>query len=107
MSRTVWIPAVPDTCSAWDRGPDDPDPGIPGRRLVMTTAVDSITLQGMVQLEAPEVTGYRSDGAGAAVALVNAITTRDGDSSDGALRAILTEFRFLVEELTPGQAVQL
>jgi hypothetical protein len=50
-----------------------------------------------------EVTGYRNDGAGTAAALVNAVTTAEGDPSDQALGALLARYNFLVAEVTPRQ----
>ncbi|MEU6038554.1 CGNR zinc finger domain-containing protein [Actinomadura sp. NPDC047616] len=40
------------------------------------------------------ITGYKSHGVAAAVALVNAVTSRDGDDGEDALRAVLRENGF-------------
>lgn len=51
---------------------------------------------------ASEVTGYRNDGVGTAVALVNAV-----DAPDESLPAILTRYNFLADELTHDGVEQL
>ncbi|MBF6331279.1 CGNR zinc finger domain-containing protein [Nocardia transvalensis] len=61
----------------------------------------------MARSGSEEITGYRNDGVGAAVALINAVTA-DGDDSAELLRKLLSGFNFLVPEpLTPRQAGQL
>jgi hypothetical protein len=40
------------------------------------------------------ITGYKSHGVGASAALVNAVTSTDGDNSDVSLRAILAAHGF-------------
>lgn len=49
-------------------------------------------------------TGYQSQGVTAAVALVNAVTSRDGDDSEDALRALLRDHGFFWREFEPEQA---
>jgi predicted RNA-binding Zn ribbon-like protein len=51
-----------------------------------------------------QITGYKSHGVSAAVALVNAVTGRDGDDSDDGLRAVLRDNGFFWQEFTPAQA---
>lgn len=53
------------------------------------------------------ITGYKSHGVGAAVALVNAVTCAGGDDTDEALRAILARHGFFVERFTPAVAAAL
>jgi hypothetical protein len=48
--------------------------------------------------------GYKSHGVSAAVALVNAVTSENGDDSDDALRMLLREHGFFWQEFEPGQA---
>jgi predicted RNA-binding Zn ribbon-like protein len=43
------------------------------------------------------VTGYRNDGVGTAVALVNAVTANDPDASPEALGALLASYNFKVD----------
>jgi predicted RNA-binding Zn ribbon-like protein len=56
---------------------------------------------------AMRVTGYRSRGVGAAAALVNAVTSREGDDRDEVLRAILGEHGFFVQHFTAETATAL
>lgn len=51
-----------------------------------------------------QITGYKSHGVSAAVALVNAVTTREGDDSEDALRAVLRDNGFFWQEFEPAQA---
>ncbi|WP_283135068.1 CGNR zinc finger domain-containing protein [Rhizohabitans arisaemae] len=61
----------------------------------------------MTRSSPTEVTGYRNDGVGTAVALVNAVTT-DGDASPGALGALLASYNFKVgEPVTDDEAEAL
>jgi predicted RNA-binding Zn ribbon-like protein len=53
-----------------------------------------------------ETSAYRVDGAGAAVALVNAVTAGAG-STDAALAEVLRAHRYLVPELSPADAGRL
>jgi hypothetical protein len=53
-----------------------------------------------------ETSGYRIDGAGTAVALVNAVTTGAGVSDDG-LAELLGAHRYLVPELSAADADRL
>ncbi|MCW2946424.1 MAG: hypothetical protein JWR24_3141 [Actinoallomurus sp.] len=53
------------------------------------------------------ITGYKSHGVGAVAALVNAVTSADGDDGDDALRAVLAEHGFFVEGFTPATAAAL
>jgi predicted RNA-binding Zn ribbon-like protein len=53
------------------------------------------------------ITGYRSLGVAAAVALVNAVTCVDGDDSDEALRTVLGANGFFVERFTAVDAAAL
>jgi predicted RNA-binding Zn ribbon-like protein len=53
-----------------------------------------------------ETSGYRIDGAGTAVALVNAVTTGAGVSDQG-LAELLGAHRYLVPELSPAEADRL
>ncbi len=53
-----------------------------------------------------ETSGYRIDGAGTAVALVNAVTTGAGVSDDG-LAELLGAHRYLVPELAAADADRL
>jgi hypothetical protein len=53
-----------------------------------------------------ETSGYRVDGAGTAVALVNAVTT-GGGAADAELAGLLAAHRYLVDGLTPGDAQRL
>lgn len=55
---------------------------------------------------AGEVTGYRNDGVGTAVALVNAMAG-DVPAPAGLLAEILTSHNFLVDELDPGDVDRL
>ncbi len=50
------------------------------------------------------VTGYRSHGVAAAVALVNAVTSAGGDDSAGAIRAILRDNEFFWQEFRDEDA---
>jgi hypothetical protein len=51
-----------------------------------------------------QITGYRSHGVAAAVALVNAVTTEDGDDSEDALRDLLRECGFFWHQFEPRHA---
>lgn len=53
------------------------------------------------------VTGYRSHGVSAAVAVVNAATSAGGDDSPGALRRILRENDFFWREFEDADAADL
>jgi predicted RNA-binding Zn ribbon-like protein len=53
-----------------------------------------------------EASGYRIDGAGTAVALVNAVTT-GGGLSDAGLADLLGTHRYLVDGLPPQEAERL
>ena len=53
--------------------------------------------------KASEVTGYRNDGVGTAVALVNAVTV----ARAGGLADVLAAFNFQVDELTPDGTERL
>ena len=53
------------------------------------------------------VTGYKSHGVGAAAALVNAVTSREGGDGDEALRAVLAEQGFFVQRFTAATAAAL
>ncbi|GLZ05149.1 hypothetical protein Acsp03_26150 [Actinomadura sp. NBRC 104412] len=48
--------------------------------------------------------GYKSHGVSAAVALVNAVTSRDGDDSEDALRGLLRDHGFFWRQFEPGHA---
>lgn len=50
------------------------------------------------------ITGYRSHGVAAAVALVNAVTTAGGDDSEGALRRLLRDNEFFWREFESRDA---
>jgi predicted RNA-binding Zn ribbon-like protein len=49
-------------------------------------------------------TGYKSHGVSAAVALVNAVTSENGDDSEDALRGLLRDHGFFWREFEPAQA---
>jgi hypothetical protein len=51
-----------------------------------------------------QITGYKSHGVAAAVALVNAVTTRDGDDSEDGLLAVLRDHGFFFEQFRPEHA---
>jgi hypothetical protein len=51
--------------------------------------------------------GYKSKGTAAAVALVNAVTSADGDDREDALRAILRDNEFFWREFESGDAEDL
>ncbi|MFI0352740.1 CGNR zinc finger domain-containing protein [Actinomadura sp. 9N407] len=51
-----------------------------------------------------QITGYKSHGVAAAVALVNAVTSEGGDDSDDALRTLLRECGFFWHQFEPDQA---
>ncbi|GAA3153284.1 CGNR zinc finger domain-containing protein [Nonomuraea roseoviolacea subsp. carminata] len=51
----------------------------------------------MARTSPTEVTGYRNDGVGTAVALVNAVTADAGDPSPEALGALLASYNFKVD----------
>jgi predicted RNA-binding Zn ribbon-like protein len=53
------------------------------------------------------VTGYKSHGVGAAAALVNAVTSAEGNDGDEALRAVLADHGFFVEGFTEATAAEL
>ncbi|TDC97100.1 CGNR zinc finger domain-containing protein [Actinomadura sp. 7K507] len=53
---------------------------------------------------AMRITGYKSHGVAAAAALVNAVTSADGDDSADALRRILRENEFFWEEFADADA---
>lgn len=53
------------------------------------------------------VTGYKSHGVSAVVALVNAVTCADGDGADDAVRAVLGANGFFVEHFTAADAAAL
>jgi predicted RNA-binding Zn ribbon-like protein len=53
-----------------------------------------------------EASGYRVDGAGTAVSLVNAVTTDDG-LPDAGLAELLRAHRYLVDQLSPAEAERL
>lgn len=55
----------------------------------------------MVRSRPAAITGYHPDGVGTAVALVNAVTTSEGDASDEGISAVLARFGFLVEQMRP------
>ncbi|MFC6881983.1 MULTISPECIES: CGNR zinc finger domain-containing protein [Actinomadura] len=48
--------------------------------------------------------GYKSKGVAAAVALVNAVTSADGDDSEEALRAILRDNEYFWQQFEPSDA---
>ncbi|WP_067909278.1 CGNR zinc finger domain-containing protein [Actinomadura rubrobrunea] len=50
------------------------------------------------------ITGYKSHGVAAAVALVNAVTTRDGDDSEDGLREVLRANGFFWQQFEPRDA---
>lgn len=52
------------------------------------------------------ITGYKSHGVAAAVALVNAVTSVDGDDSEEALREILRANGFFWQDFEPRDADQ-
>ena len=54
-----------------------------------------------------ETSAYRIDGAGTAVALVNAVTTGGGGVADAGLAELLGAHRYRVPELSPGDADRL
>lgn len=51
---------------------------------------------------ATQITGYKSKAVAAAVALVNAVTTTEGDDSEDALREILRVNEFFWQQLESG-----
>lgn len=56
---------------------------------------------------ASEVTGYRNDGVGTAVALVNAVASGAPPATDEALADLLAGFNFLADQLDQAGAVRL
>jgi predicted RNA-binding Zn ribbon-like protein len=54
-----------------------------------------------------EVTGYRNDGVGTAVAMVNVATVGSEQVGDAELGGVLAEFNFRIDELTCGDAERL
>ncbi|HEU5029439.1 MAG TPA: CGNR zinc finger domain-containing protein [Spirillospora sp.] len=52
------------------------------------------------------ITGYKSHGVAAAVALVNAVTSADGDDSADALREVLRRNGFFWHEFEPADAAE-
>ncbi|GAA0936056.1 CGNR zinc finger domain-containing protein [Nonomuraea longicatena] len=59
----------------------------------------------MVRTSPTEVSGYRNDGVGTAVALVNAVTA-GGDSSSETLGALLTSYNFKVDAPLTGEETE-
>jgi CGNR zinc finger len=53
------------------------------------------------------ITGYKSQGVGASAALVNAVTSTNGDDSDASLRSVLGAHGFFVERFGPRDAAEL
>ncbi|MEU5878898.1 CGNR zinc finger domain-containing protein [Spirillospora sp. NPDC047279] len=53
---------------------------------------------------ATQITGYKSKAVAAAVALVNAVTTREGDGGEDALRELLRVNEFFWEQFEPADA---
>lgn len=53
------------------------------------------------------ITGYKSQGVAASAALVNAVTSADGDDSDEAIRAALGAHGFFVDRFGPRDAAAL
>jgi predicted RNA-binding Zn ribbon-like protein len=51
-----------------------------------------------------QITGYKSHGVAASVALVNAVTSADGDDSEEALRELLREHGFFWHQFEPRHA---